>query len=674
MIRRLLLSLVLLVLVILAALPAIAQGAPLPPPQPHRGLVQRAPFEIPSHLLPETRTPIVLTVTTTTDPVVGACNAGDGVSLREAIVNCAGAGTQPIIYLPAGTYTLASSIVSLSNAFTLIGQDPLTTFIQGSPASIRYFDIGLSGINTVTFANLTLRNSTSGLSGNALRIGGNGTVNLDNVRVTGNTGSVRGSVRFDVETSSTLAVTITNSEFSGNSASNGGGLAFTNELGSGTGILRISGSVFSGNSASSSAGGILIATTSGYTDAVIEDTTVDSNSLTAVGIGGGIAHTSNSATSLTLSNSTISANGAAVGGGMIFNATASTLSIQNSQFLDNGDAVSGSAGALMANAGSRVWISGSVFDGNRAPGGSAGAMQFDTAVGDVVMTDTVVSNNTASGVGGIYAFLVDSFSASNLHVIGNIATVDYGGALLAAANFVSLTDSSFTLNSAGTEVGGLSVGRAALLNVRVEDNSAPLRPDVDFDPISGTTTSLGGVSITDISGANGTFVPHPTDQIDNLLANGGFEGVGPSESKPDGWTLTNLAGDKRTCNTATKTVSPYGRCAFSFSGGPGEAAQISQNADLTGLTFSASEVLTLYAMADGSTATSKVKLTLKASYSDQPSNKTSITFTGNHPALTSQTQILTLTSANVTKLNLKIVHTSPSGKLTLDRVFLTRAP
>ncbi len=674
MIRRLFLSLALLALVILAALPAAAQGGVLPPPLPQRGLVQRAPFEIPSHLIPQGRAPIVLTVTTTADPAVGQCDPNNGVSLREAIVNCANGSTQPVIYLPSGTYTLASSIVSLSNAFTLIGQDPLTTFIQGSPASTRYFDISLSGANTVTFANVTLRNSTSGLSGNALRIGGNGTVNLDNVRVTGNTGSVRGSVRFDVETSSTLAVTITNSVFSANSASAGGGLAFTNELGSGTGILRISSSVISNNSASTSGGGILIATQSGYTDAVIEDTTVETNTLTSVGLGGGIAHTSNSATSLTVSNSTISNNSAAVGGGIIFNATASTLTIQNSQFLDNGNDVSGSAGALMANAGSRVWISGSLFDGNRAPGSSAGAMWFDTNIGAVVITDTVVSNNTADQVGGIYAFLIDSFTASNLHVIGNIATEDYGGALLAVANFVSLTDSSFTLNSAGTEVGGLSVGRAALLNVRVEDNSAPLRPDISFDAQSGPTTSLGGVSITDTSGASGTFIPHSGDLIDNLLANGGFEGVGISESKPDGWTLTNMSGDKRTCNSLSKTVTPYGRCAMVFKGGAGEVAQISQNADLTGLTFSASEILTLYAMADGSNATSKVKLTLKASYSDQPSNKTSITFTGDHPALTGQSQILTLTSANVTKLKLTILHSSPSGKLTLDRVFLTRAP
>ena len=226
MIRRLFLSLALLALVILAALPAAAQGGVLPPPLPQRGLVQRAPFEIPSHLIPQGREPIVLTVTTTADPAVGICDPNNGVSLREAIVNCANGSTQPVIYLPSGTYTLASSIVSLSNAFTLIGQDPLTTFIQGSPASTRYFDISLSGANTVTIANVTLRNSTSGLSGNALRIGGNGTVNLDNVRVTGNTGSVRGSVRFDVETSSTLSVARNNSVFSANPASAGSELAF----------------------------------------------------------------------------------------------------------------------------------------------------------------------------------------------------------------------------------------------------------------------------------------------------------------------------------------------------------------------------------------------------------------------------------------------------------------
>jgi hypothetical protein len=185
-------------------------------------------------------------------------------------------------------------------------------------------------------------------------------------------------------------------------------------------------------------------------------------------------------------------------------------------------------------------------------------------------------------------------------------------------------------------------------------------------------TSLGGVGITDMTGCIGTFIAAPGDQIDNLLVNGGFEFAGASNGVPAGWQLKNITGDKRACNKPTKTFSPYGNCAFQYKGAAGEAAMISQNVDLTGLTFAALEELRLYAMADGNKPGSKLKITLIASYGDQPPNKAAITFSGNAPALTAQSQILTLSSASVTKLSVKVKHTSTSGKFILDRVYLTR--
>lgn len=631
---------------LLFVLPAAAQDAPLPVPYTGEapGIISRAPFELPSDLLPQTRAPFSVTVTMFNDPAVGACNTTDGVSLREALVNCSSLSVQPVVYLPPGTYVLSSSLVVSDRSFTVIGHSPLTTFVEASPANTRLFDITLLGSQTATFANLTVRNSTSGASGNAMRVAGDGSVRLENMRITGNAGSVRGTLRFDVETSSTLNATITNSEISGNTATAGAGIAFTNELGSGVGTLHIANSLISGNTAANAGGGLLV------------------SAVTAT------------STQVTIHNSTIQGNSAQSGAGIFVDAAGANLVIQGSSV--NGNILTGNSSntgaGLHVAAAQQVVIDGSVFDGNDAGIGIAGGMYFATNVGHVALTNTTVSNNSADSVGGIYAFLIDSVTANGLTVTGNSATTEAGGALFAVSDFITLADSSFTRNTAGVELGGLSVSRATLLNVKIEDNTAPLKPDCSFDVLSGTVTSLGGVGISDMTGCTGTFTAAAGDQIDNLLINGGFEFAGTSGAAPAGWTLKKITGDKRACNKPAKTITPYGRCAMEFKGGAGEAATISQNADLTGLTFNALDELRLYAMGRGTKSNSKLKIVLKASYSDQPTNKAAITFSGNAPALTPQSQILILSSANVTKLSVKINHISPSGKFTLDRVYLTR--
>lgn len=672
------LNLLSLMLILLTVLPLSAQDAPLPLPYSgaSAGIINRAPFEVPDDLLPLTRAPFSVTVTTTADPVVGSCNASDGMSLREALVNCSSPTVQPVVYLPSGVYTLTNSIVVLDQSFTVIGESPLSTFIEGSPTNLRYFDIGLSGIGQATFANLTLRNSTSGLSGNALRVGGNGTLMLDNVRVMNNSGSTRGAVRVDVESASTLTTVIRNTEFTGNSAASGGALAFTNELGSGTGVLNIQNSTFTGNSASGNGAGILVHTSSGTnTTIAITNSMISGNTITSgAALGGGLSVSGNGDKGiLTITDSTIQSNTATgAGGGLSINNTGFDVVFTNVEVVLNTFATTGAGAGMLVNAARTVSVNDSLFDANDAKTGTVGAIQIDTAVGAVFFSNTVISNNKASSVGGIYVFLADSFTADNLTVTGNSATVDVGGALVAPTNFASLSNSNFTLNTALTEIGGLYISRATLLNVKIEDNSAPLRPDCSFNALSGTSTSLGGVGISDMNGCDGTFIPAASDQIDNLLVNGGFEVAGTAAGKPAGWTLKTITGDKRACNTTIKTLTPYGKCVMSFKGGSGENANISQNVDLTGLTFSTGEELRLYAMADGSSGASKLKLTVTAFYTDQPKNKTILSFNGNHPALTAQSQILTLTSGNVSKITVQIQHTSTGGTILLDRVYLTR--
>ncbi|MCU0464328.1 MAG: hypothetical protein MUF38_07135, partial [Anaerolineae bacterium] len=662
--RRLLtvFSAVLLLCVGLTA-PTAAQSDILPMPYSgaEPGIVQRAPFEVPAHLLPATRVTQAYTVTRFDDPAVSGCAPQtDGLTLREAIFHCTNASTQPTIYLPAGTYTLSSTIVTSARSFVLIGESPLNTFIQ-PVAGVRSFDLGLAIAlppTTVTIANVTIQNSTSGASGNALRVVGGGIINLDNVRVQNNTGSVRGTVRFDVEINARMTIAISNSTFVNNTASAGAGIALTNELGSGTLTATITDSLISSNTVTGNGGNLLVNNTSGtLTSLTVNNSTLSGGS---AGNGGGIAVSGDTTpTLITLNDTAITGNTATLsgGGGIYFDSAAGELLLQNSTVNANSITNSGATGGgLFAVSGRQFTFRGTTFASNTALNGVAGAMQFSTNVAVITLEDTVVRDNSAGDIGGIYAFLVDSVTANRLIVTGNSATGEVGGMLLAPSNYASLTDSSITLNSAGLEMGGLRTGRTTLRNVSIEDNSAPISPDCEFNVLSGDSYSLGGVFITNMSGCTASFTPAEGDLIGNLVHNGGFESEGATPALPSGWNFTNVTGDRRSCNSPTVTFTPYGNCLMRFKGGAGESATLTQNIDLTGLTFAADEELRLTAFGDGANGNSFLRIRIIARYSDAPKNQSTVVFSGNQTGLTRASQVITLSSANVTRLTVQVTH------------------
>lgn len=675
--RRAWLLISLVMPLIVGALPVTAQAdrQPAPAAGQSQGVVQRAPFEVASHLRVSPQQSQAYVVTRFDDPAVGACNPVDGVSLREAIFFCATAGVQPTIYLPAGTYTLNSTITTSARSFVLIGESPLNTAIEPAPG-VRPFDLGLAVANpptAVTIANLALRNSTAGAGGNALRVVGGGIINLDNVLVEHNAGSSRGTVRFDVERNARMTVGISNTTITHNSASAGAGLALTNELGGGTVTLSIADSVLSSNGATGNGGNLLVNSTGGAMTSVV----VSNSSLTdgGAGMGGGIAIVGDATpTTVTLTDTAITGNTASLGGGGIFfDSAAGELLLQNATVSANSVTQAGSSGGgLLARSGRQFTFRGTTFANNTAVDGIAGAMQFETNVAVVTLVDTLVRDNSAQNVGGIYAFLVDSLTATRLTVTGNSATQEVGGALFAASNFASLTDSSFTLNRAGVAAGGLFTARTVLHNVAIEDNSAPVAPDCRFDALSGDSFSLGGVFITDMSGCTGPFTPAEGDLLDNLVANGGFEFGRSTPALPAGWNVARLTGDRRACNSPTSTLTPYGNCLMRFRGGTGEAATLTQQIDLTGLAFTAGEKLRLTAFGDGHNDNSELRIRATVSYADRPADQVSLAFTGNHAGLTRASQVISLASGSVTGITVQITHLSPAGRFLLDRVYLTR--
>lgn len=66
----------------------------------------------------------------------------------------------------------------------------------------------------------------------------------------------------------------------------------------------------------------------------------------------------------------------------------------------------------------------------------------------------------------------------------------------------------------------------------------------------------------------------------SLLTNGGME---QGNQMPAGWNVNNATQDRRRCNNANNTFTPFGNCAFVFRGGPGEQTVLVQRSKISAL-------------------------------------------------------------------------------------------
>ncbi|MCA9119060.1 MAG: DUF4347 domain-containing protein, partial [Planctomycetales bacterium] len=247
------------------------------------------------------------------------------ISLREAIRATNNTAGHDGILLSDGTYTLTRSGTGEGSAntgdldvnqdLTIFGTGATSTIIDGNSLD-RVFDVVAAG-SDLYMTGLTVTGGALGANGGGIRvqsgtslvatesiISGNvaagvsgggiandGTVFLDQVRVTGNTADEGGGLE-NVGTA-----LITNSLFDANNAtSNGGGIQSKD----GTSNLTMFNVTLSGNSASAEGGGAYLANT-----AVIASTTITDN--TAV-VGNGLRIASGT---INISNTILAGNGAA---------------------------------------------------------------------------------------------------------------------------------------------------------------------------------------------------------------------------------------------------------------------------------------------------------------------------------------------------------------------------
>ncbi|MGO1539514.1 MAG: choice-of-anchor Q domain-containing protein [Leucobacter sp.] len=216
--------------------------------------------------------------------------------------------------------------------------------------------------------------------------------------------------------------------------------------------------------------------------------TVDSGvvGITGLSITGGLAPSGggihNTAGVLTISGSTVSNNAAtgaddtAGGGGGIYNGSG-TLTVSNSTVSANSTAASGSlkGGGGIYNATGTLNILQSEISNNASTGsGNAGGI-FGLAGGAITISDSTVSNNTASSyVGGISSRGLLSITRST--VSDNTTQQNYGGGISNYGGTLVLTDSTMSGNSAtGSSGKGGAIynrGSATVINSTLSDNTA----------------------------------------------------------------------------------------------------------------------------------------------------------------------------------------------------------
>jgi MYXO-CTERM domain-containing protein len=367
------------------------------------------------------------TVTTTSDSGAG--------SLRDAVGQAnANAGADVVDATGiSGTITLTSGEIVISGEMTLNGPGSSSLTISGGNTG-RVMRVQTASFLPVTISGLTITNGNSAFGAGIYCT--NADVTLDDLFVTGNTGTNRGAgVYMNVG-----SLTITGSEISNNDVGLGaGGGVFVQTLSVGR-TLEIADSKISGNNAQIG-GGAMVSFI--YGAITIDRTTISGN--TAIGSGGFKAQVIRDPGTIDVRATTISGNQATAEGGGI------TIDMNNGAFRLENSTISGNqaplAAGFEANFGYyQYW---SPYTHGYVP--TAGD-------GTVIIASSTITANTASnpaGAAGIWASW-SSVSLVNTIVGGNTGldlTQEDGGGFTFNHCLIQNAGAGITVPSSGNLVG-----------------------------------------------------------------------------------------------------------------------------------------------------------------------------------------------------------------------------
>jgi hypothetical protein len=243
--------------------------------------------------------------------------------------------------------------------------------------------------------------------------------------------------------------------------------------------------------------GSSLATGSGFYN--LGTTTITSSIITgnfSSNVAGGIE---NNAGSLTITNSTVSSNSALLNAGGILN-TGGTVTITNSTV--SGNTALNNGGGIYNNGGTVAITNNSFINGNTATWHGGGIYNW---AGTVTATDSTISGNTATTVGGSYGGGIRNLAnatITNTTISGN--TAENGGGGISSSGPLTVTNSTISGNSTG--IGGIGGGgiynsaNATITNTTISGNTAAALYGGGIFNSNGTLTATN----TTISGNTAT--------------------------------------------------------------------------------------------------------------------------------------------------------------------------
>jgi hypothetical protein len=269
------------------------------------------------------------------------------------------------------TITLTSVQLSIAKTVTITNPSAANLAVSGNEA-VRVFDIQAGAVVTISQLSIISGTVSGGLDGGG--INNAGTLTLINSILSGNRATGPGADGGGIYNAGGGTVTVTNSTFSSNPATFGGGIY-------NAGTVTVTNSTFSGNSTNFDGGGIYNTPSGAVT---VTNSTFSSNS-TGGGAGGGILN----AGGLTVTNSTFNGNPANFGGG-IFNLSSGTVTVTNSTLSGNSAAFDGggiyNAGVMTATH--------STLSGNSASSNGGGIFN---ASGPLHLRNSLIADSPAGG-------------------------------------------------------------------------------------------------------------------------------------------------------------------------------------------------------------------------------------------------------------------------------------
>lgn len=279
------------------------------------------------------------------------------------------------------------------------------------------------------------------------------------------------------------------------------------------------------------------ATNRGGALANLNNDTTPTAHFNTVNIGAGSTFTNNSAKqggaiynkgAMNISGATFDGNSAAEGGALFAGGNnnyqsesdISVVTIDNTKFINNSISGANVGGAVTAGRNSKIIITNSTFDSNKAENGWGGAIYSyastvdsnGTSLGGIVdISDTSFNNNTALGVGAVGIF--SQASLKNVSFDGNKAidaNDDGGGAIfLGSVSKTTIDGATFTKNTSAAAGGAIATrdnvqGRHAdatldLSNATFVENTAGTKGGAIFNTLYNDAANSGFASLSTVS-------------------------------------------------------------------------------------------------------------------------------------------------------------------------------